>query len=742
MRRSRSLIRTVVVALASLAVVAGCANDRTNGATPTVPDIGDVQLVAALQPFDACDDFLSHVKSQALERVGPYGLDGGMVARSAPDAGGREDTAVSAESAPAPMGTTPATTLPATDEFGADGDATGTNNQEAGVDEADVVKVDGDRVLTVRNNELIVVTMIEGAPHLTARVDLGDEFSGDKLFVQGDRAYVMGGGHLAMPRRGGAEDIAYPSFRAGSAAIVEVALGDAPAVAGRRNIDGYLVDGRMTNGALRLVLSTPGGTGLGFVYPSDGSPAAEQRALDANREVIEQSTIDDWLPAFVDGDGRTPLLDCDHLYRPAEPSGFSMLSILTISDGLDSLTGSGVLADGQITYASTDHLYVATNNWTDAEHTDVHSFAISGSDPATYEASGRIEGHVLNQYSMSQSGEFLRIATTTSGGTGGRPIPMPMPCEPGPATDCAVTSEIAPDPALGDSQLVILRREGRALTEVGRVDGLGPGERIKSVRYTGDVGYVVTFRQTDPLYVLDLSDPAAPKQLGELKIPGFSEYLHPVGDRLLLGVGSEADEQAGRVTGAKLSLFDASDPTAPREVTTWSARDLSFMAGSDPHAFSWDAERSTAYLPFHGACFDTFGNCASYANGVLAVRVADGAITEIGRVTHRDRTPSPAPTVPETTVPETTVPETTVPETTEPGVSDDGNSTSASSAASQPVPIAPPICAPEGCEPFPGNQDPVITRAFVVGDRVITLSDAGIAAHTVDELRLTGFAAF
>lgn len=803
-RPTRTRTRLAVATAATAVLVAACAND--GGRTAPPPTL-NVSLVAALEPFDRCDDFLAYVKEQAAEQVGAYGLDGGMyyVGDMPVSASAREDMATTdatsgsgssqskaAESAPA----TTASSQSATDSA-AGTDGTGTNNQEAGVDEADLVKTDGSRIVTVQGNELVVVSLTGGAPYVTAKVDLGSEFSGDRLFLLPDRAYVLG--YASMPvtnervgdTTAGATDSMYSG---GGAAIVEVSLsGDAPTVAHRTQLEGNILDGRLANGVVRLVLSTPGGSGLGFVYPSGSDERSLDRAAETNRTVVEESQLDDWLPsASTDGGDAAPLLDCDHLYRPSEPSGFSMLSILTIDDGLGSLTGSGVLADGQTTYASNDHLYVATNRWDDAlpdgavakrapgstsQHTDVHSFSIAGTEPAAYEASGRVEGHVLNQYSMSESGDDLRIATTVDTG-GGIAVPMPMPVECPPNASCAVpmedTATTSAPPQVGDSRIVVLRRQGNLLKEVGKVGGLGATEQIKSVRYVGDTAYVVTFRRTDPFYVVDLSDPTSPEVMGELKVPGFSSYLHPVGEHLVLGVGSDATDQ-GRVTGAKLSLYDTTDPVNPKELTNWTSKELGFMVDGDPHAFSWDAGRQTAYLPYYASCYDDFGRCDVSTNGVMVVRVADGAITELGRITHEDRTPSPTPapepstttttpetttttvpettTVPDTTTPETTVPVTTIPVTTVPTTvaeRDDTGSGIGGSDASGPdiasAPSAPPdiICDPAACDPapYPYPYNPTITRVFVIGDRIITLSDVGIAAHDVADRRLVGYAAF
>ena len=141
----------------------------------------------------------------------------------------------------------------------------------------------------------------------------------------------------------------------------------------------------------------------------------------------------------------------------------------------------------------------------------------------------------------------------------------------------------------------VLRPEGNELVQIGEVDGLGTNEQIHAVRFLGTQGYVVTFRQTDPLFVIDLSDPTAPALSGELKIPGYSAYLHPVGDGLLLGVGQDATDE-GRVLGTQLSLFDVHDPANPVRLSTLPIGGSS-EAEWDHHAFLYWPEDGTIVLP-------------------------------------------------------------------------------------------------------------------------------------------------
>jgi len=184
-------------------------------------------------------------------------------------------------------------------------------------------------------------------------------------------------------------------------------------------------------------------------------------------------------------------------------------------------------------------------------------------------ASGEVEGRLLNQFAMSEYNGDLRVATTTDdwGGFGER----------------------------SESTVYVLRPNGDELEQISSIGGLGRDEQIFAVRFLGDVGYVVTFRQIDPLYVLDLSDPENPVLDGELKIPGYSAYLHPVGDGLLLGVGQDANED-GRTLGTQLSLFDVSDPTNPERISTLPIGGQSEVEW-DPKAFLYWQPDGTIVLP-------------------------------------------------------------------------------------------------------------------------------------------------
>jgi hypothetical protein len=395
--------------------------------------------------------------------------------------------------------------------------------------------------------------------------------------------------------------------------------------------------------------------------------------------VIADSTLDDWLPYAIVRDGagdvasEGTLLDCDQLARPESFSGFGTLTVLTIdlADGLSADGGFGLFADGQTVYASADHLVVASNPWTnrlgpwigmlpvedtvdgaasdttasDADdepaevRTDLHMFDIG--DPATtsYVGSGSVPGTLLGQFALSDFGGSLRVASTTQPAVtccttiepvavGAANAGVSTPAAAAAPGSVARRRDVAPAPAVPESMVTVLQPRDGALVQVGQVGGLGQGQQIYAVRMIGDVGYVVTFQRTDPLYTLDLRDPTAPKVVGELEIPGYSAYLHPVGDGLLLGVGQDATD-SGRVTGAQVSLFDVSDPAHPTRLDQVSLGDQgsSSTVEYDHRAFLYWAPSGLAVLPVTAwpTSFDGDGKPNDGFFGAIGLRVDTAA---------------------------------------------------------------------------------------------------------------------
>ena len=582
---------------------------------PTI-DVGAVELTAGLIPFSACDELLRYLQDEASARVGPYGLDGGWYGPVMP-------LAARAVGGPVPemamafddsMGVAPTQGV----EF------SGTNVQEAGIDEPDLVKTDGVRIVVVEGDGLHIIDPSGDSPTPVGRLALTGHWGGE-LLLSGDRAWVLADTDAyyeegSVPMVPAVARILPPGRWRPLTSIIEVDLSDptTPTVVGTLTVEGRYVSARVVNGAARVVVSSAPDD-LPFVMPQ--TPAAEDRAERVNRQVVAETTVEDWVPSFVfeAGDGSLVngrLVDCDRVSHPVAFAGFSTLSVLTVdlTSPLRAPDATAVLADGETVYAGHQNLYVATTEypepvpsddeaaWLRMENdyaTSIHQFRVTDPSTTEYLASATVPGHVLNQFSMSELDSHLRVATTS-----GAPWGFDEKAE---------------------SAITVLARDGAELVEVGRVGNMGRGERIHAVRFLGDTAFVVTFRRTDPFYVVDLSDPTAPTVRGELKITGYSGYLHPVGADLILGIGQEATEE-GMTTGAKATLFDVSDPALPTELGTWSPGGGSSAVEWDHRAFLWWPPEALAVMPFTDWPADR-------AEAVL-LRVADGTVSEAGRVSH------------------------------------------------------------------------------------------------------------
>ncbi len=247
------------------------------------------------------------------------------------------------------------------------------------------------------------------------------------------------------------------------------------------------------------------------------------------------------------------------------------------------------------------------------EKTVIHKIAFSGSK-LEYKAGGQVSGHVLNQFSMDENNGYFRIATTRS----------------------QSWSRFAATSTASYNNVYVLDDK---LQTVGILENLASGEQIYSARFMGDRAYLVTYKQTDPLFAIDLKTPTAPKVLGELKIPGYSTYLHPYADNLLLGFGRDTEvDSSGAVTvkGLKLGLFDVSNPSLPIELDSFVTGDRysDSIALSDHKAFLASSDKNLVSIP---ATLKTgqYGEQVEFS-GALVFGVSDGKIKLRGRIDHSD----------------------------------------------------------------------------------------------------------
>jgi len=499
-----------------------------------------------------------------------------------------------------------------------------TNVQEAGIDEPDVVKTDGDHVFTVVGDAVHAVDVRSAALEVVDRIELGEAWERE-LFLHDGRLLVISESFGTVSTDPAPADAPGAPVRAGDApetdagpmtVLTEIDARDPSAMRVVRTVraEGSYLSARRTGATARVVLTS-----------RPALPAATPAAIRASR-------LRDWMPRGVITTRRTgmrrgrTLAACSAVRRPAGFSGLGMLTVLTIDldRGLPWVDSDAVMTDAETVYSSPSSLYVATSRWTDpgiaggapprSISTQIHRFEAGEDARTSYRATGEVRGRLLNQFALSEEDGHLRVASTDA----------PMWADGGePASESFVT---------------VL---DHTLAPVGRVRGLGRGERIYSVRFIGDVGYVVTFRETDPLYTIDLSNPATPRVAGELKILGYSAYLHPLGDGLLLGVGQDATAQ-GRVKGTQLSVFDVSDVSRPerlhqRTLAAGSVSDVEF----DHRAFlHWPAS-ALAVLPIQTSGVETGRDFA----GAIGFRVDRSGIEELGRAEHLPRRRYPEPII-------------------------------------------------------------------------------------------------
>ena len=610
--------------------------------------------------YESCPRLLSALRELTLPQVGPYGLGGvyyptstgetkkpltkaapaGTAPAASTDSGTVASTAAPAAS-PAPA--TPVSASPTAD---ARANSSITNVQEAGVDEGDSVENDGRYIYTAVGGLLRIIDSTTGKQVS----ELGRSNGGDLLLLDGDVLAVVSADYNAYP-----ETIV---------TLWNVADRTAPRRLSETHLEGSPLAVRNVNNRARIVLQTGFAQRLKFVQPLRGDERSLIAAQNANRKIVKSSGVDAWLPRsfVVRGNGsQTPVktaIDCREVGRPDGNAGLGFTWVATVDlntpNPREGGRGSGgVIASGQTVYASAGNLFVATTDYgrsvggpvpivvprpgilvpqaftstaasrtarapkaptvvgPQQARTAIHMFDLTPPDGATYRASGSVPGTLLNQFSMSEWDGNLRVATTTQ------------------------RVDFGTQQASG---IHVLQRNARELREIGLLDGLGRTERIYAVRFVGDLGYVVTFRQTDPLYVIDLRAPTSPQLVGELKIPGYSSYLQPIGPGRLLGIGQDATD-GGRVQGTQLSLFDVSNPRSPTRLATYRIGGTS-QAEYDHHAFlCWPATRDVI-IPFNN--YDPTRNIPE--NGVVVASVTDSGIKERGRITHESGTA--IPTVP------------------------------------------------------------------------------------------------
>ena len=462
-----------------------------------------------------------------------------------------------------------------------DGEASGTNVQVAGVDELDVVKTDGthvyvasgDRVLIIRAapaDAMEVVGVINATAATGGRLDSAWVTG---LFLVEDRVVVVVSGWEAVdqPPTRPAWDVGlwYPGVGLTYVAAFDVSDVREPALVWSHGVSG-------SPNAARLA------EGHAYVVVVDWIPRSEEAYL---------------TPTRCEGDACAPMAVMSIWYDPesSEAGAVTHVVAVRVSDG-EANVMSVMGGAASIVYMTHTSLYLTVAKWDGSGptvRTTIHKVSVNALDLRPT-AAGDVPGTLLNQWAMDELGGHLRVATTVGW----------------------------PEPTSG---VYVLSAD---LAIVGALEGLAPTERIFASRYLGDTLYLVTFRQIDPLFVIDLSVPAEPRVVGELKIPGFSAYLHPYADGRLVGVGQEDGAM-------KMSLFDVSNPARPAQLDAYIVPHPSWSPALWDHkALLADPAGGLLVVPVDAGVWDPEGNATD--SGAYVFRVASDGLALQGIVLHEE----------------------------------------------------------------------------------------------------------
>ncbi|MBA7593256.1 MAG: hypothetical protein GH150_02235 [Hadesarchaea archaeon] len=462
-----------------------------------------------------------------------------------------------------------------------------TNIQVEGVDEADIVKSDGRYIYVVSGNKVVI---INAYPAENARV-ISEIEAGERptdLFINGNKLVVFGLAHVK---------------------VYDVSDRENPLLTRDVSFDGRYFNSRMIGSYVYVIINSP--------------------------------TIYNWeekinLPC-ISSNGNTKTVPATEIYyfeNIADYSyEFTTIMAINAQDDEEEITSETFLiGTTQNIFVSSNNIYITyTNYWVyplrdlsskvsdlETEKTTIHKISITDG-AIEYKSWGEVPGHVLNQFSMDEYQGYFRIATTTGEVWGG-----------------------------GAQNHVYVLDEN--LNTVGRLEGIAPGERIYSARFMGGRAYLVTFKKIDPLFVIDLNNPRNPRVLGELKIPGYSDYLHPYDETHLIGVGKDTVDMGpfAWYQGVKIALFDVSDPENPREISKYVIGDRrtdSYVL-QDHKAFLFSRSKNLLVMPIllaeideerypGGVPPDAYGEYVWQGAYVFNISLTDGLVLG-GGITHSE----------------------------------------------------------------------------------------------------------
>jgi len=485
-----------------------------------------------------------------------------------------------------------------------------TNEQVKGVSEGDIVKTDGKFIYAMSpHSNVLRIIRAEGARlEVVSSIPLDNIWGAEFYLIGSDRLAIVGSEHVPYQTMQGGGAIATPEarisqdvfgwYRSSFTVLLIYDISDraAPVEARKVSMDGQTISTRVIGETVYLVTNK-------HVWGIPFERADSSLILPYTSDKLGEKGV-----------SYTPIALDRMFYIPGtDDSSYLLIGAIDVY-GDEPFEPTAYLGAGSSLYMSQSAIYVTKTRWEQptpifgdivgrmwpagGEKTDILRFAINGTD-VVYTGMGSVDGSPINQYSMDENNGYFRIATT--------------------------------DWSAGTYVTVL---EKASMRTVGRTEPMAPGEQMHSMRFLGNMGYVVTFQNVDPLFTIDLTDPHNPKVLGELKIPGFSQYLHPVGDGLLLGIGRDTQEiytrdsrgvetvVGFRDTGVKVSLFDVSDPFDPKEIDVLLLGEGWAEVSHNPRALMCDSARS-----LYGFTLESWGNRGYWSLDAKILSVENGKIS-------------------------------------------------------------------------------------------------------------------
>ena len=476
------------------------------------------------------------------------------------------------------MGKAGAPASPTTNTESRSSDFSKTNVQVEGVDEADIIKTDGNYIYSLANGKLHIIKAGE-PPEKVSTLTLQDSEQAREIFVETNSLMIIGNKNRSMlvPQVFNKMGISMPYYgrQVTFVKIYNISQKNNPVLQRALEFDSSYLTSRLIQGNMYMVLT--------------------KNAMYGN------NSVDSALPQYADGtnaaDSLRPMAKCTDVSYADPVLDAQYLTIVSIpTNPLNrNIEKKIVLGTGQTFYASHYNLYTAATKYKEgvvggyqlevpyqesSEYTRIHKFNLIDGK-ITHVAEGEVEGRLLNQFSMDEHDNYLRLATTIG--------------------------HVSQQGSATDNRIYVLDAR---LKPAGSITGIAPGEQIYSARFMGKRGYLVTFKKVDPFFTLDLSDPRNPRVAGQLKIPGFSDYLHPYDENHIIGVGKETIESEGGnfawYQGLKMAIFDVTDFNNPKELHRIIIGDRGSDSPvlTDHKAFLFSLEKNLLVIPATVALID------------------------------------------------------------------------------------------------------------------------------------------